>query len=132
MSLDESLPRSRVLKDANRIRELLQLGRRRNGRHLTVYSSPSERPLAAFIVPKRFGNAVARNLQKRRLRELFRRNRERFPRDADILLYLRAGRRGDPAAKLQARPEWQDLLRDLDGIFPPEAGGPRAHPPLPA
>lgn len=129
---DEQLPRSRVLKDANRIRDLLQSGRRRNGRHLTIYSSPSERPRAAFIVPKRFGNAVARNLQKRRLRELFRRNRHRFPEGADILLFLRAGRKGDPARERPCRPQWQDLVRDLDGLFPAEAGGLRPYPLLPA
>lgn len=122
MSPGEQLPRSRVLKDANRIRDLLQGGRRRSGRHLTVYSSPSERPRAAFIVPKRYGNAVARNLTKRRLRELFRRHRDRFPADADLLLMIRAGRRGDPAARQTPKPGWQDLLRDLDGLFPTRVG----------
>lgn len=123
MSPGERLPRSRVLKDADRIRDLLQGGRRRSGRHLTVYSSPSERPRAAFLVPKRYGNAVARNLTKRRLRELFRRHRDRFPADADVLLMIRAGRRGDAAAKLLPKPGWQELLRDLDGLFPARLGG---------
>lgn len=123
MSPGERLPRSRVLKDADRIRDLLQGGRRRSGRHLTVYSSPSERPRAAFLVPKRYGNAVARNLTKRRLRELFRRHRDRFPLDADVLLMIRAGRRGDAAFKLAPKPGWQDLLRDLDGLFPARPRG---------
>lgn len=118
MLLDERLPRCGILKDANRIRELLQHGRRKRGRHFTVYLSPSERPRAAFLVPKRYGNAVARNIQKRRLRELYRRHRDRLPQGSDVLFLLRTGSHKQLDAGPLPRVGWQELLRDLDGIFP--------------
>ena len=42
-----------------------------------------------MIVPVRpFGGAVRRNYARRRLREFFRRNRNLFPMDRDVLLRL--------------------------------------------
>ncbi len=39
-----------------------------------------------LAVNRRVGNAVVRNRTKRRIRELFRRNRERLPRSTDIVV----------------------------------------------
>jgi ribonuclease P protein component len=129
---DERLPRCRILKDPNRIRDLLQHGRRRRGRILTVYLSPSERPRAAFLVPRRYGDAVLRNLQKRRLREWFRLHQSRFPAGRDLLFLLRAKDRKAPAGTEQVVASWQELQSDLDALFPAAPLGTGADPLLPA
>jgi len=40
----------------------------------------------AFLLPRGVGNAVARNRLKRRLREIYRRNKEWFPAGCDCLI----------------------------------------------
>jgi len=128
---DERLPRCRVLKDSNRIRDLLQHGRRRRGRFLTVYLSPSERPRAAFLVPRRYGDAVLRNLQKRRLRELYRLHRERFPALRDVVFLLRAKDKKAAKSEPQVVAGWQELLKELDELFPAPPPGDGVDPLLP-
>jgi ribonuclease P protein component len=130
---DRRLPRCRILKSASRIGELFQVGQRRHGRLIMLLLSRSERPRAAFVVPKRYGPAVLRNRQKRRLRELYRQNRERFPAGQDVVLYLKSPRMPRGAAPEPPAPAgWQDLRRDLDAILGACAPRPAADHALPA
>jgi len=47
-----------------------------------------ELPRFAVVASRRVGNAVTRNLLKRRMRELFRENQALFPGDVDIIVTL--------------------------------------------
>ncbi len=130
VTVDRRLPRAHILKSARRISELFKCGKRLSGRFLQCYYLPSERPQAAFIVPKRYGSAVRRNRQKRRLRELYRLRRELFPPNCDLVLYLPVPRKS-PRARTATRPpvacgtgrktaapapSFNDLLEDLHEI----------------
>lgn len=72
---------ARTLRPAQRIRrrrEFLAIyarASRRRGRYMTVFVLPNERDVTRFGVaaPRRLGNAVVRNLAKRRARAMFRR-----------------------------------------------------------
>lgn len=69
-------------------------GKRRASRHFVAVVAPSREAGAARLglaVSRRVGNAVARNRVKRRIREWFREQRERLPRDTDWVLIARAG-----------------------------------------
>ena len=56
--------------------------------------SPTDNPASsvvptrrvAFLLPRGVGNAVERNLLKRRLREIYRRNKDWFPAGHDLLI----------------------------------------------
>ena len=84
-----------------------------------MYSLPSERPRAAFIVPKRYGKAVLRNQQKRRMREAYRQHQNWFPKDRDLLFYMRParpkGRRKGPLP-VQRVAVWGEILQDLQHL----------------
>jgi len=57
-------------------------------------NSPTDNPAStvvpnrrvAFLLPRGVGNAVARNRLKRRLREIYRRNKDWFPGGCDCLI----------------------------------------------
>ncbi len=115
------LPRCQILKSSARIRDLFQSGRRLHGRYITVYIANSERPRAAFVVPKRYGKAVLRNQQKRRLREIYRQHKNWFPGDQDVVLYMRPLRkRGEKGPRReQPVPVFEDMEKDLCGLLTP-------------
>ena len=58
-------------------------------RHLVPAECEQRR--AAFTVSRRFRRAVDRNLVRRRLREIYRTNRELLPERGDFLVIARAG-----------------------------------------
>ena len=80
---EETTPRRRLgrefsLRDRGTISRLFKKAKRRSGKHLTVFyelqlsDNPAEKLKVLVAVPKRTGNAVARNRIRRRLRETFR------------------------------------------------------------
>ncbi len=110
----ESFSREDRLRKRREFEECYASGVRASGRHLQLFvrgrASGSEPARLGISVPKRVGNAVARNLLRRRLREIFRKNRAALSsRSLDIVVQCRPG-----AAK--ARPEelrgdYLDLVR---------------------
>ena len=74
---DERLPRCERLHTRGSIRGVLEEGRRHCGRGLRLYvlANDAGHPRVAVVVGKRVGKAVVRNLVRRRVREVYRRNK---------------------------------------------------------
>ena len=67
------LPRENRLTSGDEIHEVVKRGKRISTQDLTLHLTKSEGPTKfAFVVGKTTGNAVIRNLVKRRLREISR------------------------------------------------------------
>jgi ribonuclease P protein component len=71
---------------------------RKTSAHLVMYARPNDVQWSriGLTVSKKVGHAATRNLWKRRLREIFRLNKGRFPGDHDLVLIVRA--QGPPPA----------------------------------
>ncbi len=71
---DRGLPRRRRISRSREIRTLFQRGKRSRTPHLDVFDSASPFVFArvGVVVPKHRHNSVARNVVKRRVRELLR------------------------------------------------------------
>jgi len=88
----ESLARTEILRRRRDVARVRRVGTKTGTRFLSLRcapnpDSPTDNPAAAdppprrvaFLLPRGVGNAVARNRLKRRLREVYRRNKEWFP-----------------------------------------------------
>ena len=87
----ETLSRDDRLRKRREFEECYASGVRASGRHIQVFLSTGEAPppgrcRLGISVPRRVGNAVARNLVRRRLREIFRRERAALPVSARALV----------------------------------------------
>jgi ribonuclease P protein component len=104
----EKLPRSRRLTRGTEIGSVFRRGKRSRTAHLDVFDSPSPGafPRAGVIVPRHKQTVVARNLLKRRLREILR--REVLPRLdgagmwVDVLVRARREAYGAPFVELKS------------------------------
>lgn len=77
--LREKFSRDDRLRKRREFEECYAAGVRVSGRHLQLFLlPPGPNPRLGISVPRRVGEAVQRNLLRRRVRELFRRNRELF------------------------------------------------------
>ena len=70
-------------------------GRKRVGRHLVFWGlrrteTPPRATRFGVLVSRRNGIAARRNLFKRRMREIYRRNKDRFPRGWNFLVAYKA------------------------------------------
>ena len=54
-------------------------------------SGNQKQPMIGVIASKRLGNAVKRNRAKRLVRELYRKNKELFPRNVNTVIIPRKG-----------------------------------------
>ncbi len=95
----ESLARNEILRRRRDVSRVRRLGAKSGTRLLSLRcapqtDSPTDNPgpsnlpprRVAFLLPRAVGNAVARNRLKRRLREIYRRNKDLFPTGFDYLV----------------------------------------------
>lgn len=116
---EQRLPRSWRITRNREIRTLLQRGKRSRTGHLDVFAStsPVAYPRAGVIVPRYKHDVVARNLVKRRLREILRRVVLPGLRERGVALDLlvRARREAYGAS-------YEELKRELEGWLERVAG----------
>ena len=133
----ESLARSEILRRRRDVSRVRRLGAKTGTRFLSLRcapqadsptdnSGPSDLPprRVAFLLPRAVGNAVARNRLKRRLREIYRRNKDWFPVGFDYLVQptAAAGRLSfaelleqtrQTAARILGTPETRDKTTEV-------------------
>ena len=86
-------PKHRIRKDKE-VEKVLEQGRRLSNDFFILSwldppASASIRARLALRIPRRFGNAVARNRAKRWLREIFRQEIPHFSKSADMVLMIK-------------------------------------------
>ena len=91
----------RIRKRADFLRTQ-QGGKRVQTRHFLIMVLASPRQRLGITVTRRIAGAVGRNRIRRLAREVFRRNRELFPLNCDLVLLARAGADQLDYAALQA------------------------------
>lgn len=108
---------ARLLKRAE-FRRVYDEGQRRNGSHFAVFyrANGLAETRLGITVPVRVGGAVLRNRIKRRLREVFRLNRDRFPAGWDIVLNPR-----ETAGRVPFRVLEKEMMRLFPSQAPPAA-----------
>ncbi len=103
---------NRVVKPSD-FRAIVRRGRRASSASVLVYRlerDPSDPARFGFIVAKTVGNAVERNLVRRRLRAVCRSVVDGGGRGADVVI------RALPAS---ARTDWSTLSREVHDILDP-------------
>jgi ribonuclease P protein component len=113
------LPPAHRLRDAESFRTAVRRGRRAGSRTLVVHLAPTgseavaaSPPRVGFVVSKAVGNAVVRNLVKRRLRHLTREHLGSLPGAAVLVV------RALPAAGSASHAELGvDLARSLQRVL---------------
>jgi ribonuclease P protein component len=88
---DERFPRSARLLRRSEFLRVQNSGRRVHTAHFIILLSQGQGSRLGVTVGRRVGCAVRRNRIKRVVREVFRRNRELFPADCDVVLVARSG-----------------------------------------
>ncbi|HEU5249374.1 MAG TPA: ribonuclease P protein component [Thermoanaerobaculia bacterium] len=109
----ETFSRDDRLRKRREFEECYASGVRVSGRHLQVFLLPTgagdlppgsdstPHPRLGLSVPRRVGAAVIRNRVRRRLREIFRRNRDLFAsRSADVVINAKPSAGEAPFAEL--------------------------------
>lgn len=102
------LARENRLRSAEDFRSTMKFGRKASTDHLVVYMNQrngSGKARFGFVVGKTVGNAVERNLVKRRARSLAKNNLSLFSENSDLVIRALPG---------TAQISWQTLSSEFD------------------
>ncbi len=118
----ESFPRRERLRRRADFQRCYREGRRRHGALLVVHSLPNgtDQPRLGLTVGRKVGGAVARNRLKRRVREIYRRwkERSRLP-GLDLVVHAKP-----PAGAASFTELATELERLLSSLLPPATPAP--------
>ncbi len=91
MQRDEQFARNERILKRQEFRQIYDRGRRYHFPLFTIFAlrNAQDRSRLGITVTRRTGSAVVRNRCKRLLREVFRRNKERFPIPMDVVVNAR-------------------------------------------
>ncbi len=73
--IDEKLNKRSIIRKSTEFSEIINNGVLKQSQYFKVYFLPSEINRVGFAVSRKFGNAVCRNQIKRRMREIYRKNK---------------------------------------------------------
>lgn len=104
----EGLGRGEVVRRSSELRDLLRQGKALRGRWVTVIHRRGRRRRAGFVLKRDLKGAVSRNKVKRRLKEIYRREKRRI--DPQVEIVFLADRRTKGADYCQLR---EDVLQTL-------------------
>jgi ribonuclease P protein component len=112
---DERFRKKERLRKSEEFRETRREGRRDSSRRFVVYGRRTARAFSRLGVTAstKVGKATIRNWWKRRIREIFRRNKQAFPGGCDLVVIVKP----DPP-----RAESEELRAELIGLFRDVAG----------
>ena len=101
------------LKKRSEFRQTERGGRRVAGRYLVVYGRLNDRACSrlGITASRRVGNAIRRNRWKRRIREVFRRNKESVPAGFDFVVIVKSKRTDEAPSFAQVRDELCELFQ---------------------
>jgi ribonuclease P protein component len=108
---DEKLRKAERLRERRDYLKTRRRGTRRASRHFVVYANSNGRPHArlGITASTKVGKATIRNWWKRRIREIFRRNKREFPPGYDFVVIVKGGADQAPTEQLE-----QELLELFD------------------
>jgi ribonuclease P protein component len=120
-SAPQAFPKTLRLLRRAEFRRVYEEGQRRSGSLCTLFFKSNGLPETrlGITTPKALGNAVVRNRVRRRVREVFRRNRSGIARGWDIVLNPR------PAI---LSTQFETLVRELLRMFPKNPPRPDSRP----
>ena len=94
-----------TIKNNYEFRRLYAHGKSKAGRDVVVYCRRNGRPYnrVGFTVGSKVGKAVARNLVRRRLRDIYSRSEQSISRGYDIVVVARSGSAAAPYRELESQ-----------------------------
>lgn len=101
---DERLRKAERLRKRPEFLRTQRKGTRRANKHFIVYGRPNRRAWSRLGVTasKKVGKATVRNWWKRRVREIFRRNKTEIPSGYDFVVIVKASGQRDEFDELRA------------------------------
>ena len=87
----DRLDKRRIIKSSRTFNELFQNVTKSTSKYFLLVYRKSDALKFGFTVSKKIRGAVKRNRAKRRLRELFRLNQDKFPNDKEIIFMAKPG-----------------------------------------
>lgn len=101
---DRSFPPTVRLLARREFLRVYDRGQRAAGPSVVVFAMPNGLSWSrlGLTVSRKFGGAVARNLMKRRIREIFRNRRTTLPAGLDLVVNVRQGAGSTPFERLDA------------------------------